>query len=149
MLLIEGEVQALDVGVRVHVDVERGLHRPHLDLRPPVSCADAGQRTRRRDRTRIRRWSARERMYCRSVPCWLGIWSIGRGTSIMTLGMISGMTPNRAYFASISATRASAGQRREGKAAEGRLIHQGGKIFAGKCQRGVGALIAGRDTGCW
>ena len=60
-------------------------------------------------------FSARSRMYCRSVPCWLGMLSIGIGTSIITLGMMSGTTPNIPYLASSSATRASAGQAGNGK----------------------------------
>src|ERR1035437_6381798 len=48
-------------------------------------------------------------MYCRSVPCWPGIWSIGRGTNNNTLGITSGITPKSAYLSNRSATRPSAG----------------------------------------
>src|SRR5208337_3740093 len=54
-------------------------------------------------------------MYLRSVPCWLGMVSIGSGTSTSTLGMMSGMTPKKAYLASNIATRASRGQAGNGK----------------------------------
>src|SRR5215469_5380054 len=53
-------------------------------------------------------------MYSRSVPCWLGIWSMGSGTKSSTLGTIRGITPKMAYFSSISAMRASAGMAGKG-----------------------------------
>ena len=42
--LVELEVQALDVGVGVHVGVERRLRRADFDLRTPIGFADAGHR---------------------------------------------------------------------------------------------------------
>src|SRR5208283_5194730 len=53
-------------------------------------------------------------MDSRSVPCWAGICRSGIGTSIRMLGMIIGMTPNIAYLARRSATRASAGHAGKG-----------------------------------
>src|SRR5262249_29607210 len=43
-LLIEGETQALYVGVGIHVAAESRLHRTNLDLWAPVGLADAGCR---------------------------------------------------------------------------------------------------------
>ncbi len=49
------------------------------------------------------------------MPCCDGIWFVGIGTSIITLGITIGTMPSHAYFSSISPTRPSAGVAGNGK----------------------------------
>ena len=105
---IEAEAQRLDVGVRVHVDIERRLRHADFDLRPEVG--DVGARHRAGlDVEDVAQLVGQLVDICRSVPCCAGILSIGIGTSANSSGITSGISPNAAYLAQINATRASIG----------------------------------------
>ena len=52
---VEGEAQRVDVRMRIHVDVQRGLRHADLDLRPPVGRVHARHRGPGRRRRRSRR----------------------------------------------------------------------------------------------
>ena len=103
------ETQRLDIGVRVHVEVQRRLRRPDFDLRAPIGDVRARHRTRIdvEDVTDFRgELPARNAGRC---PAASGMRSVGIGISRNRLGMTSGIMPNMAYLAMINATRASGG----------------------------------------
>ena len=114
LLLIEGEMQALDVGVGVHVGAQRRLHRADLDLRSPIGLADAGHRSGI-DVEDVADLLRQVADVFQVGALLAGNLVDGDRHTIRMLGMISGMTPKIAYFSSSSATRASAGQAGKGK----------------------------------
>ena len=141
---IEIEIQRLDVGMRVHVEIERRLRHADFYLRAEIS--DVGARRRAGfDIENVTDFVSHLAQILKIGALMRGNRPVGSGKSIKIDGIAMGRMPNMAYLAQITITRAWIRHRRIEEAAPIEHGHHSRQVVAGDVDPAGRAVLPGID----